>query len=116
MKDRKRDSRSAGQKTQRVDRRYLLRLGATAAIGGLIFTRVRDRKDPSDGVPGSLSKISILSSCAGCTGCIAVCPTAAITTTPRGGIKVSEDLCIRCGYCCAACPSQGIRVNREAGN
>jgi len=96
--------------TGSTDRRRLLRIGATAAVGGLVLTRAALELSGTWGG----ARASVLAGCQGCTGCVTVCPEGAISVA-AGGIAIEQDRCIRCGYCVALCPVEGVAVSREDG-
>ncbi len=45
--------------------------------------------------------------------CAVACPTGAYEQRPGGGVKVHEELCIRCGECAKACPFDAIALDPE---
>jgi Fe-S-cluster-containing hydrogenase component 2 len=63
---------------------------------------------------GGLSTGFTANRCLACdpAPCAAVCPTAAFSDRPGGGVIVKKTLCIQCGECVAACPVEAICRDR----
>ena len=95
---------------KKMSRRRLFRLGTATAIGGLVLLRAK--RDLTETPDAPTAKAATMPTCLGCTGCVAVCPKAAIWSSPTGTV-VDDELCIRCGYCLAVCPVKGLKINRE---
>ena len=51
--------------------------------------------------------------CNQCGECIDICPTQAISKTPKGVVIVNKKLCVNCLSCVGFCPTLDMHVKRD---
>ncbi|MDD3089942.1 MAG: NADH-quinone oxidoreductase subunit NuoF, partial [Candidatus Omnitrophica bacterium] len=68
---------------------------------------IRDKKCRAK-VCTPLMSYTITEACVGCTACKRVCPTGAITGSPKNKHEIDQSKCVKCGLCYKTCKFNAI--------